>query len=62
MRLPLCRRSHTNGGSLAQPFGGNKNLVGEDGNDAVQGGLGSDNSVGGDGNDFMLGGEFEPPQ
>jgi Ca2+-binding RTX toxin-like protein len=50
-----------NGGSLAQPFAGNKNLVGGEGNDAVQGGLGSDNVLGGEGNDFMVDGEFEPP-
>jgi Ca2+-binding RTX toxin-like protein len=47
-----------NGGSLTEPFGGEKDLVGGPGNDAVQGGLGSDDLVGGPGNDFMVDGDF----
>ena len=34
-----------NGGNRQEPLGGDKNLVGGAGNDAVQGGLGSDNLV-----------------
>jgi len=55
------RKDVVNGGSFAEPFAGNKTLVGEEGNDAVQGGLGSDNVLGGEGNDYMVDGEFEPP-
>ena len=41
--------------------GGEKNVVGGYGNDAVWGGLGSDKVVGGGGNDALLGGKYRDP-
>jgi hypothetical protein len=40
------------GGALNRSFGGDKNVVGGRGNDAVIGGLDSDNVVGEEGNDL----------
>ncbi|HLL41030.1 MAG TPA: calcium-binding protein [Rubrobacteraceae bacterium] len=48
------------GGSVAEPLGGHKTIVGGDGNDVFNGGLDPDTMVGEDGNDFFYGGDFEP--
>ena len=45
------------GGNENRPFGGDKNVVGGPGNDAVIGGLDSDNVVGQEGNDLVLDGD-----
>src|SRR5215204_864534 len=42
------------GGTERRALGGDKNLVGGDGNDFVGTGKGSDNAVGGEGNDYLF--------